>query len=690
MKRKLTFLFILFILVSQVAWVRLPQPPRPVRTCVYENPPKIYTEMDGAISGFWPDLLRDIAAKEGWQIEWVRGTWDECLHKLSRGEIDILPDMGWTPERSETFALSSETVLLSWARLYEAKGVRIESVLDLEGKTIAGLEGSFDLDGPHGIRKLADSFGLHCRFVEMSSYTETFKALQSGLVDVAVVDGDFGRKFADEFGVIATPIIIQPTRMLFAFPKDVPLTQQLIEAVDSAVREAKNDPDSVYYQAMDTHLGRRGIEILENGIPRWTKILLLILTVILVSLAVAVVIFRVQVRRRTRDLRESEERFRLAFHTIPDSIKISRLEDGLYLDINQGFIDMTGFKRDEVIGHTSQEIGIWHNPEDRDRLVEALKKHGRVENMEAKFCTKDGTVLTGLISASVIMLHGEPHILSVTRNIEEIKQAQESLHRSERMLNEAQRIAHIGSWELDLVHDSLYWSDEIFRLLELPEGASSASYEAFMQRVHPEDRDRMTCAYAESVEKQIPFKFEHRLLMPDGRVKWVQEQCETYYDEEGKPQRAIGTMMDITDRKIMELTLREREDTLRTLINATPDVICLKDAQGHWLEANQAYLALFELEDVDYRGKHNRELAALRPFYHDAFQECEKTDELAWQKGDVFHGIESIRRPDGSIRYYDVIKAPIFEENGTRKGLVVIGRDVTALNQALTAEKEAR
>ena len=128
-------------------------------------------------------------------------------------------------------------------------------------------------------------------------------------------------------------------------------------------------------------------------------------------------------------LKSSEERFRLAFQTSPDAININRLEDGLYIDINEGFTAITGYTREETIGKTSLEINIWANPDDRTRLVTELKNKGFVDNLEARFHTKDGNVITGLMSASVITLDDKPHIISITRDIGAIKETESTLQR---------------------------------------------------------------------------------------------------------------------------------------------------------------------------------------------------------------------------------------------------------------------
>ncbi len=120
-------------------------------------------------------------------------------------------------------------------------------------------------------------------------------------------------------------------------------------------------------------------------------------------------------------LRESEERFSLTFNSSPDSININRLDDGLYVDINQGFTRITGFTRDDIIGKTSVELEIWQDPAQRQRLVRELREKGYLENLEAQFRKKDGSLRTGLMSARLITLKGVPHCISITRDITERK-----------------------------------------------------------------------------------------------------------------------------------------------------------------------------------------------------------------------------------------------------------------------------
>jgi len=149
-------------------------------------------------------------------------------------------------------------------------------------------------------------------------------------------------------------------------------------------------------------------------------------------------------RRAERKLADSETRYRLAFQTSPDSININRLSDGCYLDVNDGFVRLTGWSRDEVIGQRSRDIGIWHDLAVRRQLVNALARDGYCENLEACFVKKNGEIVIALMSAHLITLEGETCILSITRDITDKKRAEEALRDSEARANSILRVAPVG------------------------------------------------------------------------------------------------------------------------------------------------------------------------------------------------------------------------------------------------------
>jgi diguanylate cyclase (GGDEF)-like protein/PAS domain S-box-containing protein len=126
-------------------------------------------------------------------------------------------------------------------------------------------------------------------------------------------------------------------------------------------------------------------------------------------------------------MRQSEERYRTAFHTTVDAVNINRLSDGMYIEVNKAFTDITGFEREEVIGRTSPELGIWADPSDRQKLAEILRVKSICRNLEARFRTKTGKIIWAIMSASVIEIDGVPCIFSITRDISDAKTAEEEI-----------------------------------------------------------------------------------------------------------------------------------------------------------------------------------------------------------------------------------------------------------------------
>ncbi len=124
----------------------------------------------------------------------------------------------------------------------------------------------------------------------------------------------------------------------------------------------------------------------------------------------------------------------------------------------------------------------------------------------------------------------------------------EELRLAENSLEEAQRIAHIGNWELNIKADTLSWSDEVFRIFNFDKNEFIPTYKGFLKAVHPEDREKVNQAYLDSLKQKQPYEIEHRLVTKEGLIKYVNEKCETVFDRDGNPTRSIGTVQDITER----------------------------------------------------------------------------------------------------------------------------------------------
>ncbi|MGA9225513.1 MAG: PAS domain S-box protein, partial [Mesobacillus sp.] len=135
---------------------------------------------------------------------------------------------------------------------------------------------------------------------------------------------------------------------------------------------------------------------------------------------------------------------------------------------------------------------------------------------------------------------------------------------------------------------------------------------------------------------------------------------------------------------------REEEKRLSTLINSMVDFVNFKDGEGRWIQANDFGLKLFDLENVDYKGKKDSELAEYSDFFADSLRYCEISDEEAWKAGGIIRVEEVLPQPDGSNKTFDTIKVPLWNDDGSRQGLVIIGRDITERKNVETLLEESR
>ncbi len=156
--------------------------------------------------------------------------------------------------------------------------------------------------------------------------------------------------------------------------------------------------------------------------------------------------------------------------------------------------------------------------------------------------------------------------------LQDRQQAERQLRQSTERLQEAQRLAHVGDWEQDLQHNTFYWSEEVFRILEIDPQQCGASYETFLGLVHPDDRTLVDEAYANHLRSRLPTSLVHRLQMPDGRIKYMQEQWETTYSVDGAPLISRGTAQDITQQQEAEIRRDRAEFALRQVIEGTAAV----------------------------------------------------------------------------------------------------------------------
>lgn len=273
----------------------------------------------------------------------------------------------------------------------------------------------------------------------------------------------------------------------------------------------------------------------------------------------------------------------------------------------------------------------------------------------------------------------------VLRERAERERAEERLRRSEHGLAAAQRIAHLGNWELDLTTNKLNWSDEIYRIFEIDPEKFGASYEAFLNAIHPDDRAKVNAAYTQSLADKTPYSILHRLKMPDGRIKFVREQCETHYADDGRPLRSIGTVHDVTAQAQSEQALRESEEKYRTLIQNLQAAVVVHAADTRIITCNAVAQTLLGLTEDQLLGR-----TAMDPAWH-FFREDGTVLPLSEYPVSVVLAtrqplecmVLGVHRPGSGGDVWVVVSAnPVFDAEGAIETVVVSFIDVTDRQQA--------
>ena len=225
-----------------------------IRVGIYNNPPKLYLDENNKPAGYQIDILNEIAKNEYWNLEYITGTWNECLDRLQSNKLDIMPDVAYSKEREERFLFNKEPILYNWGVIYSNKNINLDSFIDLNNKRIACLRESIHTNGYQGIIGITKSFGLNCSFIFTESYAETFELVEKGKADAAVVNRLFGLENEKKYLVKRTTIIFNPNSIHFAFSKHNVNSAYLISRIDYNLLKFKDDKKSVYYQAFDKHI----------------------------------------------------------------------------------------------------------------------------------------------------------------------------------------------------------------------------------------------------------------------------------------------------------------------------------------------------------------------------------------------------------------------------------------------------
>ena len=269
-------------------------------------------------------------------------------------------------------------------------------------------------------------------------------------------------------------------------------------------------------------------------------------------------------------LRRSEEKYRVLFEAFPLGVSITD-GDGNIIEVNRLSEDLLGISpgnhtKKRLDGRDWKIIGANGSPlaiEDIPGVI-ALEENRLVEDIEMGFIKEGGETIWLNVTAAPVPL--EDFGVAIAYNdITERKRAEEDLKKSQNLLDESQRIAHIGSWALDIKTGAISWTDETFRIFGVRPQTFHPTFDEFARSVHPEDRG-MVLTHLGQAQRTKQFKnFDYRAKWPDGTVRWIHTTGAVFCDEAGEPVRIIGTLQDVTERKQMEEALLQSEHRYRNI-----------------------------------------------------------------------------------------------------------------------------
>jgi len=411
----------LLLMLGQQTSMAADTVPRVVRVGVYANAPKIFAGKDGQPSGILGDLLVAIAKEEHWTLEPMSCEWQACLEALQSGRIDLMPDVAFTAERARIFDFHTTPALHSWSQLYKHKAEPISSMLDLQGKRIAVVQGSIQATF---LKSMLESFAIQAELVPVDSFERGFERAAAREVNAVAANRFFGTMQARQYQLESTAIVFQPAQLYYATAKS--LNADLLAAIDVRLTDWQAQNDSPYAQAM-----ARWLQVAQSSkLPTYVGwAVSALVTLLVLALTVAHWLGR-QVKQKTAQLLGSQERLNTILNSVDAFIYIKDTQLR-YQYANSKVCALFGRPLAQVIGQTDS---VFFDRATATKLrVNDLRviEHGdRVEEEEVNR-SADGKVVRSYVSVKLPLrdTHGNIYALcGISTDMTKRKQSEEAIH----------------------------------------------------------------------------------------------------------------------------------------------------------------------------------------------------------------------------------------------------------------------
>ena len=642
------------------------QKKRSVRVGVSENPPQVFSTLQGTYQGLDIDILEHIAAKEGWQLTYVPGSWQQCLDRLQRGEIDLQVAIAFSKERAKRFAFNREPIFCNWGQFFALPENRLNSILFLNHKVLALVK-----EDIHALafKKLAKKFDLQPTYIYVDSYADALQLVTDKIADAGLANRLFGITRAADFGLVRTPIIFNPIEIHFAAPLHG--NRDLLDAIDLHLKWLKENPDSIYYHALERWISTGTKSSL---LPAWVMPVLKFMAALLIITLLVILYTNHQVNIKTVELRnmlqqetrlrnelaKSEEKFRMAFHTSPDAITLSD-EDGRLVEVNKGFCETTGYSRQEVIGKDPIQLGLWKNPEQRTEIRKLLLEQNNVELDEVEFVGKDGHIILARVSAVRFEFGGSTYFLAICHDIGEFKAQQKALEQAEQQWRQT----------FDAITDLITVQDRDRHVLLANKAARNyfktdcKGNRACLRMHHCSDTACPTCL----VEKTFRQKSAQTAVIHlDHNGKSFFVSTHPVFNDTGEPDQIVLVARDITK----EIALEKERVLLAVAIEQSTESVIITDPEARIRYVNRAFEKNTGYSRSEVMGK------------NPSLLQSGKHDRIFYQQlwatllsGRTWHGRLVNRKKNGELLEEEVSISPVVDKNGQLINYIAVARDIT-------------
>lgn len=401
--------------------------------------------------------------------------------------------------------------------------------------------------------------------------------------------------------------------------------------------------------------------------------------------SVLVVARDISERKKVREMIQLERKMlRAVIDNIPDSIYVKDIQGRKLIANPQDVKYMGVASEEEAIGKSDDDVYSKNNAENFNTDDRYVFDNGKPILNKTEFFVDKQNQEHWLLTSKVPLRNEKNEIIGLVgigRDVTERQKMLEQLFENQERLNKIILSTKDLVFEVDADAKISYCSEAAETILGYK--PKELTGKIFFDFVADDEKQRTLQYFEESVKNGLNIiDFEYWVKHKDGHKVCLLVNAYPQFDKSGNLKGYIGVDKDITERKKIEIKLKELNQQLDTLIESIPDAIFFKDGSGRWLIINESAKKLFGLQNFEWYGKTDKELQDGRPDYALAHESCILSDEKAWQGGKLCVCEEIIADENSVEHYFEVTKVPLFETDGKRKGLVIVSKDVTVLRKS--------